>query len=143
MQRPHLKMEKKQLFLNAFIILTTVCVTNTETASDKLIFLHQKNKPISKVEPLNGPCCVLPLCTHTQCYQTISCGNLCAKKELLTQTQDYRTSGYKIRIAYTKTDCHFEKCHTFQHTCHHCPDPNKDNFNIQRVNKICKPCYYL
>lgn len=30
----------------------------------------------------NGPCCIMPICVNTtQCYQTISCGYLCTKKE--------------------------------------------------------------
>ncbi|CAG9833672.1 unnamed protein product [Diabrotica balteata] len=70
--------------------------------------------------------------------------NLGEARVMLQQLQQvYRTPGYKTRIAYTRTDCHLEKCHTFQYYCHHCPDPNKDNFNIQAVRRICQPCYYL
>ncbi|CAH1106487.1 unnamed protein product [Psylliodes chrysocephalus] len=91
----------------------------------------------------NGPCCIMPICVNTtQCYQTISCGYLCTKKEFALRKEHISTPGYKIRVSYFRRDCHLEGCIELQFDCDRCQNPEKPDFSIYGVSKLCKDCYY-
>ncbi|CAG9856394.1 unnamed protein product [Phyllotreta striolata] len=89
----------------------------------------------------NGPCCVLPFCVNSRrCYQTISCGHLCAEESL--KKEFVPTPGYKIRVSYFKRDCRLEGCNEMHFECNKCPNPSDSDFSIHRVALRCRDCYY-